>query len=438
MCDVTVCIGFIVSMARRRRILFFAEPITLAHVVRPIVLARSLDRSEFEVALATGAEYRRLAEEDGLAVRELFSVGSRSFLAAVAAGRPVFPYRSLERYVEEDLRHIRDFAPELVVGDFRVSLAVSARLARVRYIAISNAYWSPYAQPRFEIPVHFLSRLLGPGVASALFRAVRPIVFAHHSLPMHRLARKRGLPSLGFDLRRVFTEADLTLFADAPELVPSGDSGTPGRYAYIGPVTWSPRVPLPEALRDDADPRPLVYVTMGSSGDPRLVRRILEGLASLDCRVALATAGVLPRVSIPAAVVAADYLPGDALCARARLVICNGGSLTCYQALQHGVPMLGIPANLDQLFNMSFMERAGVALRVRADRVSARSIGRATRELLERPGYRAAAARSRDVLRRYDSARALARALGARSADSSPRPEPERQVARTEAPERPG
>jgi len=403
--------GRMTESRRRARVLFFGEPVTLAHVARPIALARSLDPEAFDVALATGRDYRRFVEAEGLSVRELFSVGSRAFLRAVAAGRPVFPYAALERYVQDDLRHIREFQPDVVVGDFRISLAVSARLVGVRYIAISNAYWSLHAHPRFEIPVHLASRILGPDIASAIFRAVRPLVFAQHSLPMHRLCRMHGRKSLGFDLRRVFTEGDVTLFADIPELVPAGDPGLPAGCAYLGPVTWSPRLPLPDSLRDDSDPRPLVYVTMGSSGDPRLVKRIVEGLEGLECRIALATAGVMPRDSLPKRVISADYLPGDELSARASLVICNGGSLTCYQALQHGVPVLGLPANLDQLLNMYFMERAGVALRIRADRVSQAAIRRASQQLVERPEYRAAAQRCRDVLKRYDSARAFGEVL---------------------------
>jgi UDP:flavonoid glycosyltransferase YjiC (YdhE family) len=391
----------------RKRVLFFAEPVTLAHVARPIALARGLDTERFDVTVATGAAYRSWVEGERYAFRELYSVGSSSFLGAVASGRPVFPYVALERYVDDDLRHIRDVQPDVIIGDFRVSLAVSARLESVPYIAVSNAYWSPYADPQYNIPVHPTSRLLGPSVATWIFRLVRPIVFAHHSLPMHRLRRRYDMPSLGFDLRRVFTEADLTLFADVPEIVPS-HSTLRDRYLYVGPVTWSPEIEPPEVLRNDSDPRPLVYVTMGSSGNSAFLAEILKGLEHGEHRVAVATAGALPPSGLPPGIVFADFLPGDWICARASLVICNGGSPTSQQALMHGVPVLGIPANLDQLLNMYYLERFGAALSIRPERLTASVVRDACVRILRQPSYRARAQAAAEIFRRYDSKRAFA------------------------------
>ncbi len=71
------------------------------------------------------------------------------------------------------------------------------------------------------MPVHAATRILGFRAANFGFNLLRPLIFAQHSLPMHRLRRHHGMPSLGFDLRSVFTEADLTLFADVPEMVPT-------------------------------------------------------------------------------------------------------------------------------------------------------------------------------------------------------------------------
>ena len=156
-------------MSHKKRVLFFAEPATLAHVVRPIVLASSLDCANYEVSVATGADFRRFVEAAGLDVRDLWCIGTRAYLAAVSAGRPVFPYAVLERYVADDLRVIGEARPDVIVGDFRLSLAVSARLAGIPYIAVSNAYWSPFAQARFEVPVHAATRLLGVGFSNSIF-----------------------------------------------------------------------------------------------------------------------------------------------------------------------------------------------------------------------------------------------------------------------------
>lgn len=380
-------------MFQKKRILFFGEPATLAHVVRPVVLATALDPKVYEVSLATGPDFRAFVAEAGLPVRDLWAIGTRAYLKAVAAGRPVFPYRVLKRYVQDDLRHIDEFRPDLVVGDFRLSLAVSARLAQVPYIAISNAYWSPYTPVRFEIPVHFSTRLFGPRIANALFQWIYPVILAQHSLPMYRLRRKYGMSSLGFDLRGVFTEADQTLFADVPEWVPTTDCGIAGRYAYIGPITWSPQKPLPAALQQSTDARPLIYIALGSSGDPHLLYDIVNAVASLNCRVAVATGGGPSSIVFPDGVITAALLPGGEVAAKAKLVICNGGSPGTHQALQQGTPVLGIPANLDQLLNMQFIAASGAGLSVRADQVSVERVRGAVQRLLNEPLFAESARR---------------------------------------------
>ena len=392
----------------RKKILFFGEPATLAHVARPVVLARGLDARRYEIELATGPDFRRLAEQAGLRVRALDSIGTRAYLAAVAAGRVVFSYRTLERYVRDDLRQIEDFSPDVVVGDFRLSLAVSARLARVPYVALSNAYWSPYARTRIEVPVHAATRLLGPQAAGALFRPLAPLVLAAHSLPMHRLRRRHGLPSLGFDLGRVFTEGDVTLFADVPQMVPTPGSALPDRYRYIGPVVWSPPGRLPAALADDADLRkPLVYVALGSSGDARLLGTLVAALRTLGCRIVMATGGAPPPAGLPADAITADFLPGDQVAAHARLVVCNGGSPGTHQALQQGTPVLGIPSNLDQLLNMQFVVRCGAGQTLRADQVNARSVRDSVQRLLAEPAYGERAQQVRAWFAGWDPAASL-------------------------------
>jgi UDP:flavonoid glycosyltransferase YjiC (YdhE family) len=396
----------------KRRVLFFAEPATLAHVTRSVVLAATLDPNQYHVELATGPDFQRIAADARLVVRELGCIGTKAYLAAVAAGRVVFPYPVLERYVREDLRLIEEFEPDLVVGDFRLSLAVSTRLASVPYVAISNAYWSPFSRGRAEIPVHFSTRLLGPRVANAVFRVISPLVLAHHSLPMHRLRKKYGMPSLGFDLRRVFSEGDLTLFADVPELVPTDDGGSSARYRYIGPVVWSPKTELPAALTQRSDRDSLVYISMGSSGDSRLILEIAEAVRSLGCRPVVITTRELQGASFPEGTITADFLPGGQVAAMSRLVICNGGSPGSHQALQQGTPVLGIPANLDQLLNMQFVVASGAGLSLRGDRASRSNIRSVVNRLLTERSFRTRAERVSEWFRAYDPTVRFPEAVG--------------------------
>jgi UDP:flavonoid glycosyltransferase YjiC (YdhE family) len=59
-----------------------------------------------------------------------------------------------------------------------------------------------------------LSRVLPIALADRLFKLVRPLAFALHCRPLNRVRRAYRMPSLGYDLRRIYTDADHVLYAD--------------------------------------------------------------------------------------------------------------------------------------------------------------------------------------------------------------------------------
>ena len=163
---------------------------------------------------------------------------------------------------------------------------------------------------------------------------------------MRALARRHGLRHAPRELRHVYADGDLTLYADSPALVATFDR--PPTHRYLGLVNWAPAVPLPPWWDALPAAERLVYVTLGSSGDVAKLPQVLAGLARLGCPVVVATAGAEVPASLPAHVLVADYLPGDTVARRSGLVVCNGGSPTSHQALLAGVPVLGVPDNLDK------------------------------------------------------------------------------------------
>lgn len=384
------------------RILFMAEAVTLAHVARPIALARALDPAHHEVILAADSRFNAVLGPLPFPLHPLETIESRRFFAALANGTPIYDLPTLRRYVRNDLELITAVDPHLIVGDFRLSLSVSARLAGVPYFSIANSYWSPYARQRFPLPSHPLAQLLGVAAAQSLFGLVRPIIFALHARPLNQLRREHGLPSLGPDLRRVYTDADHTLYADVPEFIDL--PALPAHHHFLGPVLWSPGVALPDWWETLDLDRPPIYVTLGSSGSRRVLPLIVDALSSLPVTAMIATAGTALR-NRPQNVYAADYLPGEAAASRAKLVICNGGSPTSQQALAAGVPVLGIASNLDQFLNMQAIQAHGAGICLRADRADPAGIRRAVTALLENPAFRDSAQKLAGIFARYDAGR---------------------------------
>lgn len=396
---------------RRSRILFVGEAVTLAHVSRPIALAKALDPARHEVILALEPRFRSLWEGLPFEVRPIRSIPREQFLDALAKGRPVYDAETLRGYVREDLDLIREVAPDAIVGDFRLSLSVSARLAGVPYLAIANAYWSPHAPARFPMPeLRPLTTLLPLPVAKAIFDLVRPLAFASHTKPLNRVRREHGLPPLGRDLRRIYTDADHVLYADIPELAPLDDA--PPNHHYLGPILWSPPIDPPDWWGDLPGDRPVVYVNLGSSGRGTLLGNALTALSDLPVSVVAASVdgGQAGRLGGNAWV--APFLPGREAAERSRLVVCNGGSPAVHQALAVGTPVVGLAENMDQHLNMEPVHRLGAGILVRSDRATPRAIRDAASRVLDDPAYTAAAEGLSAAIARYPYAERFRAVLG--------------------------
>ena len=369
----------------RRRVLFVAEAVTLAHVARPHVLARGLPASEYHVRFACDPRYDSLFGDRSFEHVPIHTVSSKAFLNALAKGSPLYDIETLDRYVQADLAVIDDFQPDVIVGDFRLSLSVSARLRKIPYIAISNAYWSPNAKIEPLVPELPLTRWLGYRIGGAVFRIFCPVGFAIHARPFNQLRERYGISKLGADVREAYVDGDIVLFADVPRLVPL--SSLPSNQRFIGPIPWSPAVTLPDWWSQATEmPGPLVYVTLGSSGAAEVLPQLLNGLAELAGSVLVATACRATLESVPKNVFVADYLPGQAAAEIADMVVCNGGSPTTYQALAFGKPVLGIPSNLDQCLNIAAIRERGAGDFIRTKELGKRHSLAPARRCLERKG----------------------------------------------------
>jgi UDP:flavonoid glycosyltransferase YjiC (YdhE family) len=356
---------------KRPRILFVSENVTLAQVVRLFVLARALPASEYEVHFASSGFDPLVFEGSNFFQHHLFTLDRERVLGAMEAGKRLYEKKALRKYVEHELELFDEVKPDLVVGDFRLSLAVSAPLYGVRHATLINAYWSPYYQrDGFPVPDHPIVRLLGEEMTEKYFPLAIPQVFAHFASPLNALRRDYKLPEIG-SLLETLVCGDDTLYVDEPSLTPL--HAAPPSHRFLGPVLWSPRVPLPPGL-DDGDPRPLVYVTLGSSGRVDALAHVLRALARLPVRAVVATAGRCELNGLPDNVRAYPFVPGDELSRRASVVISNGGSTTSYQALAEGTPVVGLPSNFDQYLAMTAIERAGAGVLVKARRATEETV----------------------------------------------------------------
>jgi UDP:flavonoid glycosyltransferase YjiC (YdhE family) len=125
----------------------------------------------------------------------------------------------------------------------------------------------------------------------------------------------------------------------------------PRTHRYAEPVP-------PESTRE------LVYATFGTAApglghDP--YRALLDAVDGLDVDVLLTTGDDLDLGPVPDNVRVERWVPQAEALARAKLVVCHGGSGTVLGALAAGLPLVILPLFADQPANAERLARAGAA-----------------------------------------------------------------------------
>jgi len=372
----------------RKRILFVSENITLAQVVRLVTLASCLDPKLYEVHFASSDFPDFIFDAHKWKRWPLWTVPAKKVFKSLESGGRLYGHGVLKRYVAADLEVIRQVKPDLIVGDLRWSLSVSAPVAGVRYASLINAYWSRFAKRKaFPLPDHPIVRWLGEDMAGRHFPKAIPFVFKFFAAPLNKLRKQHGLAPLG-DLHDVLMAGDDVLFADTPTLAPV--TALAENQRYLGPVLWSPKHSPPQQWQKHSD-HAKIYVTLGSSGKLSLVPAVIQALGAMPVEVLLATAGRWPTVDMPSSVCAVDFVNGDEASRYAHIVITNGGSSTGYQALAQGRPVIGIPSNFDQYLASQAIEATGAGLTIPARQLTATRLASAVEQCLTNPAFRTAA-----------------------------------------------
>ena len=385
----------------RKRILFLAEGATMAHFVRLLALADTLDVKEYEIHFYAPGRFAEYLIGKPFATGELATMPGEQFLANLAKGAPMFPASVLRNYVDQDRELIRRLRPDLTIGDLRHSLPVSAQLESARCAVMMNAYWSPHTKRRSIIPQVPLTRIVPPRLLGPIYRLTEPLAFAVHVGPLNSVRKEFGLSALPADIRAMYTDGNYVLYPDIPEFIPASD--LPDNHCYLGTCPWKPTVALPDWWdRMLDDPKPKVFVALGSSGSSRVLPALFRALAKLPVSVVISTSG-RKTPGVTASMYSADLLPLIETARESRLVVSHGGSPGVNPAMSAGRPVLGIPSNADQHLSTAVLEENGAGLGVRVEEASEKRLLSSLERLLFDPQYALSARHWADVYARYDS-----------------------------------
>jgi UDP:flavonoid glycosyltransferase YjiC (YdhE family) len=257
--------------------------------------------------------------------------------------------QSVRQRVQVELSMVRQFKPDVLIGDTWLLTSIVGRLAGLPVVQITKSIVHPDA-PCLAWWRERPSSLVDPDV--------RPVF-------------NPALDEWGFGAIRQAEDllgGELLLVPSIPELDPLPQDLP--RTHYVGPLTRqdpgaTKLVPPFEELSSDP---PLVYVTLGGGADPvgseqtfAVFDAAFEGM---DAQVIISTGlkfSADGRPAPPANVQYHRWVPGPAIISRSKCVVFHGGYGTTMETARYGVPSVVLPFHSEQEANGRRLEAAGMA-----------------------------------------------------------------------------
>lgn len=338
---------------------------TLSHISRPLAVAMELRNRGHDIIFAGESPKMSFVEKMGFQVVPLYEISPDILYGNIRAGKLQFVKKTdIDRMVEADLSLFDRVRPDVVLSDGRFTAPISCHIAGIRHAAIVNVSSTEYRAlpyvPFFDwIPETIFSRDKNIWkVLDRLNLSIEMFVFDKATSYFTKLSRKNGLKKI-VTATNCLAGKDLTLLPDIPEYFPT--CNLPPDYHYIGPITLSSDLPPPPWWPPKTGDRPLIYITMGTTGISDFFEIVSKLFLSSEMSAIITTAGQGKQITtVKGRVYVEDFMDGDMLMRTCDLVVCHGGNGTIYQALQHGKPIIGIPTIPDQAFNMRRVEALGV------------------------------------------------------------------------------
>ena len=395
------------------RFLFTLWPFT-GHLLPQVAIAGALRERGHEVAFFSGEAVRDQLEGEGF---ELFGFErvdeERAFrnMRAIEAGgriRPVLRDWLVETIPDQlaDLRgvleHIR---PDVIATDLSMwGPIVVLHEAGPIPVALSSTFMGPLI-PGPDAPAWGFG-LSPPRTARA--RAVNGAITRLTELAGRGLRQRvdeiraaHGLGPLPEPVNRYTQRLPLYLVGNVREL-DYDRRDLPPSVHYIGNCIW-----YPPSSRETADAlagihtdRPWVHVADSTlaSGEPRLLRAAVQGLADEPLEVLISTGGArapqqLGIGPLPPNVHVAGWYDHGELLPRCAALVTVGGKATVLAAAEAGVPMVVVPTTWDKPDNARRVTHAGAGVRLPARQCTPERVRAAVRQVLDEPRYRRGAQR---------------------------------------------
>jgi MGT family glycosyltransferase len=395
------------------RFLITLWPFT-GHLLPQMAIAGALRERGHEVAFFSGEAVREKVESEGF---ELFAFErldqQRAFdnMRAIEAGgriRPVLRDWLVETIPDQltDLRRVLGrWQPDAIATDLSLwGPIVVLHETEPIPVALSSTFMGPLI-PGPDAPAWGFGL---PAPRTARARALNCAITRVTELAGRGLRRRvdeiraeHGLGPLPEPVNRYTARLPLYLVGNVREL-DYGRRDLPASVHYVGNCIWYPPTPpaTAEALAHVRTDKPWVHVADSTlaSGEPRLLRAAVEGLADEPVELLISTGGgrapeQLGLGALPTNVHVARWYDHSELLPRCAALVTVGGKATVLAGAEAGIPMVVVPTTWDKPDNARRVTQAGAGVRLPARRCTPERLRAAVRQVLAKPRYRMGAQR---------------------------------------------
>lgn len=388
---------------------------TLSHLSRPLLVAKELKKRGHSILFAGESPKLGFIQKEGFEVLPLYEPDPEMLYGNIRKGKLKFVTDGeVERMIEADLALYKQVKPDLILSDGRFTAPISTHIAGLKHVAIVNVSSTEYRAlpyiPFFEwMPKWLIRRDTGIWKALDLLNLkLEMFIFDNVMDTFKKLSKKYGLRKT-ITATNCLTGKDTTLVADIPEYFPTRN--LPKDYYYIGPLTWKSNIPPPYWWPPERNGKPLIYITMGTTGIGDFFKKAYELFKLSDMTAVITTGAQVKDIeTIDGKIYIEAFIDGDLIMDACDLVVCHGGNGTIYQALQHGKPIIGIPSIPDQKFNMRRVEAlmVGRMLSWKDFSNNPASLIQLIESIIKTKSFRQNASKLRNILSTYNAAKVAA------------------------------
>jgi UDP:flavonoid glycosyltransferase YjiC (YdhE family) len=333
---------------------------TLSHLAKCLAVRDRLQARGHEAFIAVSEARRGFLERLGLDHAFVLP----DLQEADQGSSPTFSWfrpQRVEACVRAETQLMRRLRPDRVLGIFRFTAPLSARLAGVPCDSLICGSMTPAC-----------TDVLGFDIGEAGREEQACALKNLRAVCAHRM--RPALDEFGLDPVEDIWElmlGDRTFLWDFPAFQPL--PATAG-CVHVGPVRWSgwPHEPADLAALDKLH-GPLACVSFGTGHvSSAVLQHVVDVLLNLGYSVAVGLGGQHAATSltaIPGRLALFEFLPEYSALSMARLIVCHGGQGTVFEAMRQRIPVFVLPLQPEQAQNGLCLERLGCGRRLQRSSV---------------------------------------------------------------------